>query len=116
MIGKARTPFEAVRKVTLNQLFFKLKIDHIKDDIERLVTVKSMPALFPDVKETLTRLKDMSRFLMSVFSDGDPQSLNNALIRLGIRSTAPSLRSRLATTSPAPAPKPCQQKMGMAGT
>ena len=84
MLGRARTLFEVVRRLTLNQLFFKLKIDHMKHDIEQLVTVKSMPALFPDVKETLTSLKDMSRSLMSVFFDGDPQSLNNAVIRLGI--------------------------------
>ena len=58
--------------MTLSQLFFKLQIDHMKDDIEQLVTVESMPALFLDVKETLTSLKDMSRPQMSVFSDGDP--------------------------------------------
>ena len=51
MIGKAWTPFEAVRKVTLNQLFFKLKIDHRKYDIEQFFTVKSTSALFPDVKK-----------------------------------------------------------------
>ena len=84
MLGRLRTPFNVVRTVTLSQLFFQLKIDHMKDDIERLVTVKSMPALFSDVKETLTKLKYMSRPQMSVFSDGDPQSLNNAATGLGI--------------------------------
>ena len=55
MLGRARTLFEVVRRLTFNQLFFKLKIDHMKDDIEQLVIVKSMPALFPDMKETLAR-------------------------------------------------------------
>ena len=34
LLGRPRTPFELVRRLTLSQLFFKLKIDHTKDDIE----------------------------------------------------------------------------------
>jgi hypothetical protein len=51
LLGRPRTPFEVVRRLTLSQLFFKLKIDHTKDDIEELVTTKATPTLFPDVKE-----------------------------------------------------------------
>ena len=39
MLGRSRTPFEVVRRLTLSQLFFKLQIDHTKDDIEQLVTL-----------------------------------------------------------------------------
>ena len=53
-LGRPRTPFEVVRRVTLSQFFFKLKIDHTEDDIEELVTTKATPTLFPDVKENLT--------------------------------------------------------------
>ena len=51
MLGKAQTPFEAVRRATLSQLFFKLKIDYTKYDIEQLATVKSIPVLFLDLKK-----------------------------------------------------------------
>jgi len=83
-LGRARTPFEIVRRVTLSQLFFKLKIDHTKDDIEQLVTVKGTPMLFTDVKEHLTRIQDTSKYKMAVLSNGDLQSLDNAVNGLGI--------------------------------
>ena len=51
LLGRHRTPFEVVRRLTLSQLFFKLKIDHTKDDIEELVTTKATSTLLPDVKE-----------------------------------------------------------------
>ena len=51
LLGRHRTPFEVVRRLTLRQLFFKLKIDHTKDDIEELVTTKATSTLLPDVKE-----------------------------------------------------------------
>ncbi len=50
LLGRPRTPFEGVRRLTLSQLFFKLKIEHTKDDIEQLVTTKATPTLFPYVK------------------------------------------------------------------
>lgn len=84
LLGRARTPFEIVRRVTLSNLFFKLKIDHTKDDIEQLVTVNATPTLFPDVKEPLNRLKDTGKYKMSVLSNGDLQSLDNAVNGLGI--------------------------------
>ncbi len=84
LLGRARTPFEVVRRVTLSQLFFKLKIDHTMDDIEQLVTVKATPTLFPDVKEHLTRLQELGKYQMSVLSNGDLQSLDNAVNGLGI--------------------------------
>ncbi len=82
LLGGPRTPFEVVRRVSLSQLFFKLKIDHTKDDIERLVTTMATPALFPDVKENLARLR--GRYRMSVLSNGDLESLDRAVSGLGI--------------------------------
>ena len=82
LLGRPRTPFEVVRRMTLSQLFFKLKIDHTHDDIEQLVTAKATPTLFPDVKESLTRLK--SKYKLSVLSNGDLVSLDRAVNGLGI--------------------------------
>ena len=82
LLERPRTPFEVVRRLTLSQLFFKLKIDHTKDDIEELVTTKATPTLFPDVKEHLTRLK--GKFQMAVLSNGDLESLDRAISGLGI--------------------------------
>ncbi|MCH2502130.1 MAG: hypothetical protein MK126_04695, partial [Dehalococcoidia bacterium] len=52
LLGRARTPFETVRRVTLSQLFHKLKTPNTKDDIEQLITTKAPPTLFPDAKST----------------------------------------------------------------
>ena len=41
LLNRPRTPFEVVRRVTLSQLFHKLKISHTEDDIEQLVTTRS---------------------------------------------------------------------------
>lgn len=82
LLGRPRTPFEVVRRLTLSQLFFKLKIEHTKDDIETLVTTQATPALFPDVKENLARLK--GRYQMAVLSNGDLSSLDRVVSELGI--------------------------------
>ncbi len=82
LMGRPRTPFEVVRRLTLGQLFFKLKIEHSKDDIERLVTSKATPTLFHVGKENLTRLK--SKYTMSVLSNGDLESLDRTVGGLGI--------------------------------
>ncbi len=84
LLGGPRTPFEVVRRVTLSQLFHKLKIAHTKDDIEQLVTTKATPTLFPDVKEHLTRLRAQGKYQMSVLSNGDLESLDRAVSGLGI--------------------------------
>jgi 2-haloacid dehalogenase len=47
-----------------------------------LVTTKATPALFPDVKEHLTRLK--GKFQMAVLSNGDLESLDRAISGLDI--------------------------------
>ena len=82
LLGRPRTPFETVRRVTLGQLFHKLKIGHTDDDIERLVTTEATPTLFPDVKENLARLKD--KYATSILSNGDLGSLERAVSALGI--------------------------------
>ena len=82
LLGRPRTPFEVVRRLTLSQLFFKFKIAHTKDDIEQLVTTLAMPTLFPDVIENLTRLQ--GRYKLSVLSNGDLTSLDRAVSVLGI--------------------------------
>ncbi|NQW24586.1 MAG: haloacid dehalogenase type II [SAR202 cluster bacterium] len=82
LLGRPRTPFEVVRRLILSQLFHRLKIEHTEDDIEQLVTTKATPTLFPDVKESLTRLK--GKYDLSVLSNGDLASLNRAVSGLGI--------------------------------
>ena len=79
MLGRVRTPFEVIRRVTLSQLFYKLKIDHTKDDIELLLTKKATPALFPDVRDTLTRLNNMGKYRLSILSNGDLKSLESVV-------------------------------------
>ena len=82
LLGRPRTPFEVVRRITLSQLLFKLKIPHTKDDIGELVTTKATPTLFPDVKEHLARLR--GKFQMAVLSNGDLESLNRVINGLDI--------------------------------
>ena len=84
LLNRPRTPFEVVRRVTLSQLFHKLKISHTKNDIEQLVTTKATPTLFPDVKEHLVRLQNLGKFRMPVLSNGDLASLGRAVTGLGI--------------------------------
>ena len=84
LLNRPRTPFEVVRRVTLSQLFHKLKISHTKDDIEQLVTTKATPTLFPDVIEHLARLQSLGKYRMSVLSNGDLEALDRAVSGLGI--------------------------------
>lgn len=84
LLNRPRTPFEVVRRVTLSQLFHKLKISHTKNDIEQLVTTKATPTLFPDVKEHLARLQSLGKFRMPVLSNGDLASLGRAVTGLDI--------------------------------
>ena len=84
LLNRPRTPFEVVCRVTLSQLFHKLKISHTKNDIEQLVTTKATPTLFPDVKEHVARLQSLGKFRMPVLSNGDLASLGRAVTGLGI--------------------------------
>jgi 2-haloacid dehalogenase len=84
LLNRPRTPFEVVRRVTLSQLFHKLKISHTEDDIEQLVTTKATPTLFPDVKEHLARLQTLGKYRVWVLSNGDLASLDRAVSALGI--------------------------------
>ena len=81
LLGGGRTPFERVRRVTLSQLFSKLKIDHSQDEIEDLLG-RATISLFPDVIESLSRLRD--RYTLAVLSNGDLASLERAVERLAI--------------------------------
>ena len=72
LLGSSRTPFEAVHRVTLSQLFHKLNIPHTKGDIEQLVTTKATTTLFLDVKEHLTRIQSLGKYEMSGLSSRDP--------------------------------------------
>jgi len=71
LLGCSRTLFETARRVTLSQLFHKLKKPHPKDDIEQLVTTKATTTLFLDVKERLTRIQSLGKYEMSVLSNRD---------------------------------------------
>ena len=82
LLSRPRTPFEVVRRSTLSQLFFRFKIKHTEDDIEQLVTTQVTPTLFPDIKESLTRLK--GKYKMSVLSNGDLASLGLSVSVMGI--------------------------------
>jgi len=84
LLGSSRTPFEAVHRVTLSQLFHKLNIPHTKGDIEQLVTTKATSILFPDLKELLTRIQSLGEYERPVVSTGDLESLDLAVNGLGI--------------------------------
>ena len=45
LLGGPRTPFEVVRRVTLSQLFHKLKIAHTKARTRKRVPERAAPAL-----------------------------------------------------------------------
>ena len=47
VLGRARNSVEVVRTVILSELFFKLKIDHTKYDIEQLANVNPYRHYFP---------------------------------------------------------------------
>ena len=57
-------------------------IDHSKDDIEDLLGNRVTPALFPDVVEALTELRE--RYTLSVLSNGDLAVLERIVDTLNI--------------------------------
>ncbi|MDP7587704.1 MAG: hypothetical protein FI737_01470 [SAR202 cluster bacterium] len=83
LLDGPRTPFGIVRRVTLSQVFYELKIAHTMDDIQQLVTTKATPTLFPGVKENLTRIQSLGKYNLSVLSNGDLPSLDRAVSGLG---------------------------------
>ncbi len=82
VLGRPRTPFEVVRRLTLSQLLYKLKIGHTKNDIEELVTAKATPTLFPHVKELRTRVQ--GKFQMTALFNGDLKSPDRTINGLDI--------------------------------
>ena len=82
VLGRPRTPFEVVRRLTLSQLLYKLKIGHTKNDIEELVTAKATPTLFPHVKELRTRVQ--GKFQMTALFNGDLKSPDRTVNGLDI--------------------------------
>jgi len=84
LLGRHRTSFKTARRVTLSQLFHKLKILYTKDDIEQMVTTKATSTLFQDVKEHLTRIQSLGKYEMSVLSNGELESQDRAVNGLGI--------------------------------
>lgn len=81
LLGGARTPFERVRRVTLSQLFSKLRIEHTPEEIDTLLG-RASPTLFPDVIDGLGRLRE--RFTLVVLSNGDLASLERVVDALAI--------------------------------
>ena len=81
-LGGPRTPFEQLRRITLSQLFSRVGIDHSRDDIEDLLGNRVTPALFPDVAEALTALRE--RYTLSVLSNGDMSVLERIVATLDI--------------------------------
>lgn len=81
LVGGGRTPFERIRRVTLSQLFSKLKIEHTQDEIEAVLG-RAVPTLFPDVIESLGRLGE--KYTLAVLSNGDLASLERAVGLLAI--------------------------------
>ncbi len=81
-LGGPRTPFEQLRRTTLSQLFARSGVSHTRDDIESLLTERAKPALFPDVAEALTSLRE--RFTLSVLSNGDAEVLGRISATLRI--------------------------------
>ena len=81
-LGGPRTPFEQLRRITLSQLFSRVGIEHSRDDIEDLLGNRVTPALFPDVVEALTALRE--RYTLSVLSNGDLAVLERIVTSLEI--------------------------------
>ena len=81
-LGGPRTPFEQLRRITLSQIFARMGIEHGRDDIEDLLTARVTPALFPDVVESLTAMRE--RFTLSVLSNGDLAVLERIVSSLNI--------------------------------
>ena len=81
-IGGPRTPFEQLRRTTLSQVLSRMDIEHSRDDVEDLLTNCVTPALFPDVVESLTAMKE--RYTLSVLSNGDLAVLERIVSSLSI--------------------------------
>lgn len=81
-LGGPRTPFEQLRRTTLSQLFARYGIQHTREDIEELLTVRAAPALFPDVAASLTALR--GRYTLAVLSNGDMASLERTVAGLAL--------------------------------
>ena len=81
-LGGPRTPFEQLRRTTLSQVFTRCGIEHSRDDIEELLTARVTPALFPDVVQALTSMRE--RYTLSVLSNGDLAVLERIVATLGI--------------------------------
>ena len=81
-IGGPRTPFEQLRRTTLSQVLTRAGIEHSREDIEDLLTVRVTPTLFPDVAESLTAMK--GRYTLSVLSNGDLAVLERIVSTLNI--------------------------------
>jgi 2-haloacid dehalogenase len=81
-LGGPRTSFEKLRRITLSQQFSRIGIQHSREDIEEILTVRAKPALFPDVVEALDAMR--GRFTLSVLSNGDLAMLERIVSTLGI--------------------------------
>lgn len=81
-LGGPRTSFEQLRRTTLSQVFSRLGIEHSREDIEDLLGNRVTPALFPDVVEALTALRE--RYTLSVLSNGDLAVLERIVATLNI--------------------------------
>ena len=81
-IGGPRTPFEQLRRTTLSQVLTRAGIQHSREEIEDLLTVRATPTLFPDVAESLTAMKE--RYTLSVLSNGDLAVLERIVSTLNI--------------------------------
>lgn len=77
-----RTPFEQVRRASLSQLLHRLRVGHTQDDIEELLTTKATPTLFPDVIDSLAKLRE--RYTLAVLSNGDLGSLERMASSLSV--------------------------------
>ena len=81
-IGGPRTPFEQLRRTTLSQVLARMGIEHSREDIEDLLTVRATPTLFPDVAQSLAAMKE--RYTLSVLSNGDLAVLERIVSTLDI--------------------------------
>ncbi len=81
-LGGPRTSFEQLRRITLSQQLARMGIEHSREEIENLLTVRATPTLFPDVVEALSAMK--GRYTLSVLSNGDLAMLERIVSTLGI--------------------------------
>jgi 2-haloacid dehalogenase len=81
LLHRAHLPYREIGRISLSYTLERAGIAHSQDEVRRLVAeIERLPP-FPDVVESLNRLK--RRFRLVILSNGDPDMLEAIRPRLG---------------------------------